>query len=221
MITIYEKATGICRGTFLTYGETDVYGVTDKVCTGNFIVQCFDSVTELYYEGATIEEVIATNTPKYEKKIIECVKWLRDRALVSSISKEKDIEYLRGQAEVYKSKYNVAKQYCIDQTINDTDWYNAIVVEMNNTNTELGLVGTENELNIALFMGFIKNAFETGLTRSKKFEPSIEIFRCKAKDLYVSGQFTRCDQMINYAYSIPLQMDLSDVDGFLNDIDLI
>lgn len=169
----------------------------------------------------TSDILINAKIETYKDRIVECVKHLRDRALISSISKEKDIEYLKGQADVYKSKYGVAKQYCIDQTINDNDWYNAILNEMNNTNAEFQLIETSDELTIPIFMNYIKVAFETGLERSKKFEPSIEIFRCKAKDLAVVKSFTRCDAMLTYAYNLPSQMELSEVDGFLNDINAI
>ena len=154
-------------------------------------------------------------------EITECCKHLTDRALISSISKEGDIDFLKGQAERYRNKYNVAKQYCVDQTINNQAWYDAIVFEMNNTNTELGLVGTENELTVARFMFLIKEAFELGLTRSEKFEPNIEVFRCKTKDLVLSGQFERAKQMLQYAYDSPNELDLSNVDAFMNDIDSI
>lgn len=188
---------------------------------GGFIKEFHDVATDTWIESATTEEISAVKRPICEKKLIDCVLHLRDRALISSIMKEENVTYLKGQSETYKEKYKVAKQYCIDQTINDNDWYNAIVNEMNNTNIELGLIGTENELNIPLFMNYIKQAFEIGLERSKKFEPSIEVFRCKAKDLYVVGHFERFEQMIEYAYALPLQMELSQIDGFVNHINQI
>lgn len=154
-------------------------------------------------------------------EITECCKHLTDRALISSVSKEGDVEFLKGQAERYRNKYNVAKQYCLNQTISNQSWYDAIVLEMNNTNTELGLVGTDYELTVSSFMTLIKEAFELGLTRSEKFEPNIEVFRCKTKDLVLSGQFQRAKQMLEYAYSLPIQLDLSDVDTFMNDINSI
>lgn len=153
--------------------------------------------------------------------LTECCKYLTDRALISSVSKEGDVEFLKGQAERYRNKYNVAKQYCVNQTINNQPWYDAIVSEMNNTNTELGLIGTSNELTVSSFMTLIRDYFESGMERSEKFEPNIEVFRCKTKDLILAGQVERSEQMLAYAWNLPMQMDLNDVSGFMNDIDAI
>lgn len=159
-----------------------------------------------------------------DRKLInltECCTYLTDRALISSISKEGDVEFLKGQAERYRNKYNVAKQYCINQTINNQAWYDAIVLEMSNTNTELGLNGTSNELTVISFMTLIRDAFESGLERSEKFEPNIEVFRCKTKDLIIAGQIERAESMLLYAWSLPIKMQLSDVDTFMSEIDAI
>jgi len=153
--------------------------------------------------------------------LTECCKYLTDRALISSVSKEGDVIFLKGQAERYRNKYNVAKQYCINQTINNQPWHDAILSEMNNTNNELGLIGTSNELTVSSFMTLIRDYFEAGMERSEKFEPNIEVFRCKTKDLILAGQVDRAKKMLAYAWNLPMQMDLNDVSGFMNDIDAI
>lgn len=147
-------------------------------------------------------------------ELTEKCEYLTDIALISAINKEGSVTFLRGQAERYRNKYNVANQYCIDQSINNKSWYDAIVLEMNNTNIELGY-----DLTIPIFMKIIKEAFEIGLKRSETFEPNIEIYRCKTKDFIISGQIDRAREMLDFV--LPNNFDLVDIDNFLQIIDEI
>jgi hypothetical protein len=164
----------------------------------------------------TQEEI---NIQKYNSMISEltesCV-YLTNRSLISSVNKEGDEVYLRGQAERYKEKYRVAKQFIFDGTILNQNWYDAIVSELNTTNDLMGM-----SITISQFMGLIVQYFDVGELRNKKFESAIEIFRCKTKDLLLTNRFDRARLCLDLAKSIPLQMDENDLDNFLIDFNAL
>lgn len=64
-------------------------------------------------------------------------------------------------------------------------------------------------------MGIIVEQFELGEFRSLKFETAIEIFRCKVKDLIISGQKEKATLCLSMGRNIPLQMSIEDLDNFL------
>lgn len=167
------------------------------------------------YEIITIIEPTQeeTNIEKYNSMISEltesCV-YLTNRSLISSVNKEGDEVYLKGQAERYKEKYRVAIRFLLDGVIIDQNWYNAIVSELNTTNDLMGM-----SITIPQFMGLIVQYFEIGEDRNKKFESAIEVFRCKTKDLLLTNRFDRARLCLDLAKSIPLQMDENDLDNFL------
>lgn len=156
------------------------------------------------------EEIAQKNQTEQLEELVSVCEYLTDRALISSVNKEGGEKYLQGQISRYKEKYKVAKQYLIDETISNQFWYDAIVVEMTNTNLILGV-----SLTVPVFMAIIVEQFELGELRSQRFETAIEIFRCKTKDLILANEYERANACLNMAKNIPLQMDLTDLDNFL------
>lgn len=163
-----------------------------------------------WIEGATPEEIAVQTQTEQLNELISVCEYLTDRALISSVNKEGGEKYLQGQISRYKEKYKVAKQYIADQTINNQFWHDAIVTEMNNTNSIFGY-----GLTINVFMGIIVDQFELGELRSQRFETAIEIFRCKTKDLILANEFERAGTCLTMAKNIPLQMSIEDLDNFL------
>jgi hypothetical protein len=162
------------------------------------------------FVDATPEE-IAEQTQSFQlKELVAVCEYLTDRTLISSVSKEGGEKYLQGQISRYKEKYKVAKQYVSDKTINNQYWYDAIFSEMNTTNDILGY-----GLTIPDFMGIIVQQFELGEYRSQKFETSIEIFRCKTKDLIVVNESERANACLNLAKNIPTELTIEDLEGFI------
>lgn len=168
------------------------------------------------YVEATPEEIAEQKQTEQLNELISVCEYLTDRALISSVSKEGGEKYLQGQIARYKEKYKVAKQYTIDQTINNQFWYDAIVTEMNNTNAIFNY-----GLTIPMFMGIIVQQFELGELRSQRFETAIEIFRCKTKDLILVNESERASNCLNIAKNIPTQLTLEDLDNFLIQLDEI
>lgn len=165
---------------------------------------------------STLEEIKEQNKSEQLNELTLVCEYLTDRALISSVSKEGGEKYLQGQIARYKEKYKVAKQYTIDQAINNQFWYDAIVIEMNNTNAIFNY-----GLTIPIFMGIIVQQFELGELRSQKFETAIEIFRCKTKDLILANESERASNCLNIAKNIPTQLTLEDLDNFLIQLDEI
>lgn len=165
---------------------------------------------------STPEEIAEQTQTEQLNELISVCEYLTDRALISSVSKEGGEKYLQGQITRYKEKYKVAKQYIIYQTINNQFWYDAIVIEMNNTNAIFNY-----GLTIPIFMGIIVQQFELGELRSQKFETAIEIFRCKTKDLILANESERASNCLNIAKNIPTQLTLEDLDNFLIQLDVI
>jgi hypothetical protein len=149
-------------------------------------------------------------------ELTETCIYLTNRSLISSVNKEGDEVYLKGQAERYKEKYRVAKQFIFDGTILNQNWYNAIVSELSTTNDLMGM-----SITVSQFMGLIVQYFDVGELRNKKFESAIEIFRCKTKDLLLTNRFDRARLCLDLAKSIPLQMDENDLDNFLIDFNAL
>lgn len=175
---------------------------------GNFLNPIWNGTA--FVEGATAEE-IAQQTQSFQlKELVAVCEYLTDRALISSVSKEGGEKYLQGQISRYKEKYKVAKQYVADQTINNQYWYDAIVSEMNTTNDILGY-----GLTIPVFMEIIVQQFELGEYRSQKFETSIEIFRCKTKDLILANESERANACLNLAKNIPTELTIEDLEEFI------
>lgn len=171
---------------------------------------------EVIDKTPTPEEIAEQKQTEQLNELISVCEYLTDRALISSVNKEGGEKYLQGQINRYKEKYKVAKQYITDQTINNQFWYDAIVVEMNNTNAIFNY-----GLTIPVFMQIIVEQFELGELRSQRFETAIEIFRCKTKDLILANEFQKANTCLNMAKNIPLQMDLADLDDFLIQLDAI
>lgn len=165
---------------------------------------------------ATESELAEITKQKQLSELISVCEYLTDRSLISSVSKEGGEKYLQGQITRYKEKYKVAKQYTIDATINNQFWYDAIVTEMNNTNAIFNY-----GLTIPVFMGIIVQQFELGEFRSQKFETSIEVFRCKTKDLILANESERASNCLNIAKNIPTQLTLEDLDNLLIQLDAI
>lgn len=181
---------------------------------GNFIDPTWNGTD--FVEGATSEEITQLTQKNQLSELVSVCEYLTDRALISSVSKEGGEKYLKGQIPRYKEKYKVAKQYIIDETINDQDWYDAIVSEMNNTNAVFGY-----GLTIPIFMGIIVQQFELGEFRSQKFETSIEIFRCKTKDLILANESERANACLSLAKNIPTELTLEDLEGFIIQLNAI
>lgn len=165
---------------------------------------------------ATTEEITQTKTNELLNELVETCIYLTDRALISSVNKEGGEKYLQGQIQRYKEKYVVAMQYLLDGSISNQEWYDAIVLEMNNTNAVFGY-----GLTIPVFMGIIVEQYDLGQLRSKKFETKIEVFRCKTKDLILTGEFTRARASLDLAKSIPMQLSLEDLELFSNQLGAI
>lgn len=182
--------------------------ICDIFYSGNFLIPIWNG-TE-WIDGATPEEISEQKADEQLNELVSICEYLTDRSLISSVNKEGGEKYLQGQITRYKEKYKVAKQYVADQTINNQFWYDAIVVEMNNTATILGVY-----LDIPMFMGIIVEQFELGELRSQRFETAIEIFRCKTKDLILANEFERAGICLTMAKNIPLQMSIEDLDNFL------
>lgn len=162
------------------------------------------------YVESTESELAEITQNNQLKELVSTCEYLTDRALVSSVNKEGGEKYLQGQINRYKEKYKVAKQYLVDQTINNQFWYDAIVTEMNNTNDIFNY-----SLTVPMFMAIIVEQFEIGELRSQRFESAIEVFRCKTKDLILANEFERANTCLIMAKNIPIQMDLNDLDNFL------
>ena len=81
---------------------------------------------------------------------------------------------------------------------------------MNTTNDILGY-----GLTIPVFMEIIVQQFELGEYRSQKFETSIEIFRCKTKDLILANESERANACLNLAKNIPVELTIEDLEGFI------
>lgn len=165
---------------------------------------------------ATESELAEITKQKQLSELILICEYLTDRSLISSVNKEGGEKYLQGQIARYKEKYKVAKQYIDDQTINNQFWYDAIVIEMNNTNDIFNY-----GLTIPIFMEIIVQQFELGELRSQRFETAIEIFRCKTKDLILANESERASNCLNIAKNIPTQLTLEDLDNFLIQLDAI
>jgi hypothetical protein len=163
-------------------------------------------------ESATPEEIATIKQSELLNELIDTCVLLTERSLISSVNKEGSEKFLQGQIERYKEKYKVAKQYVADQTINNQFWYDAIVIEMNNTNLIFNY-----SLDIPTFMAIIVQQFELGELRSQKFETAIEVFRCKTKDLIVANEFTRAEACLEYGKNIPDQMTIEDLETFLTE----
>lgn len=166
--------------------------------------------------GSTPEEITQQTQSFQLSELVAVCEYLTDRSLISSVSKEGGEKYLQGQISRYKEKYKVAKQYTIDATINNQFWYDAIVTEMNNTNAIFNY-----GLTIPVFMGIIVQQFELGEFRSQKFETSIEVFRCKTKDLILANESERANTCLNMAKNIPTQLTIDELDVFLTQLDAI
>jgi hypothetical protein len=161
---------------------------------------------------STPEEIATTKQNELLNELVDTCVFLTERSLISSVNKEGGEKFLQGQIERYKEKYKVAKQYIADQTINNQFWYDAIVIEMNNTNLIFNY-----GLDIPTFMAIIVYQFELGELRSQKFETAIEIFRCKTKDLILANEFTRAEACLEYGKNIPDQMTIEDLETFLTE----
>lgn len=169
-----------------------------------------------WIEGATPEEITQQTQSFQLSELVAVCEYLTDRALISSVNKEGGEKYLQGQISRYKEKYKVAKQYILDQTINNQFWYDAIITEMNNTNAVYNY-----GLTIPVFMGIIVQQFELGEFRSQKFETSIEVFRCKTKDLILANESERANDCLNMAKNIPTQLTIEELDVFLTQLNAI
>lgn len=167
-----------------------------------------------WIEGTTQEEIDAKTASALLQELTEVCIYLTNRSLISSVNKEGDEVFLRGQVDRYKEKTKVARQFLIDGTIISQEWYDAIVTELANTNTLLGA-----GLDLPTFMGLIVQYYDTGEMRSKKFESAIEIFRCKTKDLITIGDFSRARSCLDLGKTLPLQLSLDDLDSFLVQFD--
>ena len=188
------------------------------------LVECNDN-NQLYkdYLQTNLETIIVDN---FDFEIIELQKKylleeltnvctsLTSRSLISSVSKEGTEDFLKGQILRYESKYKVAKQYLIDGTIVNTDWYNSIIKEMQNTNAVYNY-----GLTIESFMNIIVEQYESGKFRSSRFETSIEIFRCKTKDLILNLEFDRAKNCLNLGNSIPYIFTTDDLEILLDKFD--
>lgn len=196
----------------------------------NSVLVPLDDTTQLYQDyvvyisnGGVVEEIESTEeeiiqqTQSFQlSELVAVCEYLTDRSLISSVSKEGGEKYLQGQISRYKEKYKVAKQYTIDATINNQFWYDAIVTEMNNTNAIFNY-----GLTITVFMGIIVQQFELGEYRSQKFETSIEVFRCKTKDLILANESERANACLNMAKNIPTQLTIEELDVFLTQLNAI
>jgi hypothetical protein len=183
---------------------------TELVPNFNFIKNKWNGSE--WIEGATPEEIATIKQNELLNELIETCVLLTERSLISSVNKEGSEKFLQGQIERYKEKYKVAKQYVADQTINNQFWYDAIVIEMNNTNLIFNY-----GLDIPTFMGIIVQQFELGELRSQKFETAIEVFRCKTKDLIIANEFERAEACLEYGKNIPDQMTIEDLETFLTE----
>lgn len=177
-----------------------------------------DVVTDIV-QDLTSEESNATNKTKYLEKLIELVNNLDKRILISSVNKEEsDIEYLKNQTERYLEKYKVAKQYVdsLGVVISDQVWYDAIVSELNETNTIQSV-----NMSIMDFMQLIVGYYENGEFRNKKFQVALERFRAKTKDFILVHNWVKADECMNLALTLPNAMSLQDLDNKLIELEAI
>ena len=197
---------------------TQPENAVEQLVTENFIKTKYNRQLGLFEEGATTEQLEQQTQNKkseYLNKLVTLVNNLDKRILISSVSKEEsDIEYLKNQTENrYYQKYKVAKKYVdtlglYTPILEDADWYNQIVAELENTNT----IQNQN-IPLSYFMNLIVQYYELGDFRNMKFQTALETFRAKTKDYILMLNFVKADECMELAETLPDAMSLEDLDN--------
>lgn len=157
----------------------------------------------------TLAELIEINSPVYILKINNLVDELSTRALSSAIRKQGTRTYLESQKAIYQEKNNVAigltQNTAMQQTIIDEmnrDYPNEI--DLDNLLISYGITpaGTKYEK----FCSFIAFRFNYGAQLYGFFISLVEDFRTCSLTHVEQGSFSKCDQVITLASSIPFNV---------------
>ena len=152
-----------------------------------------------WVEGATEQEITAYNEAKkveYNERLQEYVIQLRERSLISTLAKkEKRTGYLKEQDEIYKKKYEAAKNFLenlIDPIAPFQTWHDAIERERVKLNEENGTNISKNA-----YFQQIRTQGDTRNQRFDMFQSAIEELRITVDTVIDKAQFIRANNMFS------------------------
>jgi len=189
----YVKETGFVLGPNYCpeMPEDDgIHGYTEAMPTESYVKTHFNEQTELYYEGATQQEIVEYYTPILLKRGIEIFMHLVQRAKASSMEKQLDKDYQECLEQVYKLKYDVTKGDKIRP-------YVTSLLQDEATND------FPIELDYATYSGLVQNKFETGQLKFDNFISMAERMRSGFLTALERQDIEKARQIIEMAENVP------------------
>lgn len=183
----------------------------------------YDRVNNIIVEGALNSEIVDYNTDKYNSIIIDIYTKLSIRALSSSMGKYGTYEYLQVQRDEYDRKYKLAKG-----EITDIYLENAIVKEMERDFTEAmldtlltsyGITPSGDRRN--KMNQLIMFRYEYASDRLNRFLGFVTDFRTKCITWIETEEWSKLDQAISLAESVPETLEMTDAENLYNQFNSI
>lgn len=178
-----------------------------------------------FYEGAPIEEANAIKTEKYEEELKVIYTGLWHRALESSMGKTGTKEYLDSQREEYKMKYDVCKG-----NVTNVSMQESLEAEMTRYFPEALLDTVLASYGITIdsswtqwdkFAQLVIFRYEYGESRYNAFTAFLTDFRAAVRTMIENAEWSRVFASFQLAYSIPMELDLTQAQSLYDQFKLI